>query len=76
MPFDKTSGKHRAMRDLLRELGVPNPDNDNFYSIGSTVTTESIRTALIALRGLKTQIRSVGKQMIDIAGEENREGKN
>jgi hypothetical protein len=54
------------MRDLLVELGVPDPERDYFYSSGSTVTEAAISSALQALRGYKDQVRLAAQSVIDL----------
>jgi len=66
MSFDPKSNKHCAMRDLLVELGVPDPERDYFYSSGSTVTEAAISSALQALRGYKDQVRLAAQSVIDL----------
>ena len=56
MVFDTKSNKHKIMRELLKELNVDNPERDNFYSTGSTVTEAALSTALDSLKKYKSYI--------------------
>lgn len=67
MPYDPNSNKHHVMRDLLVELGVPDPERDYFYSRGSTVTEAAVSAALQALRNYKEQVRNAAQSVIDLS---------
>ncbi len=49
MTYNPQSSKHRAMRNLLRSLGVASPENPDFYSEGGTVTKDGIEAAQHAI---------------------------
>jgi len=67
MSYDPNSNKHRAMRDLLVELAVQDPERDYFYSSGSTVTEAAISAALQALRNYRAQVRNAAQSVIDLS---------
>ena len=69
MNFKQSSNKHRAMRDLLSELGVSNPENDIYYSRSGTVTKAAITAALSALREYRIQVRQAAKSKVDLSSK-------
>ena len=69
MAFDQGSPKHKVMRELLAELGVAEPENDAFYSRGSTVATEALKTALQSLKRHKREVGELARKLATLAGE-------
>lgn len=66
MTYEPNSHKHQVMKDLLIELGVPDPERDYFYSRGSTVTEAAISAALERVREYKKQVRETAQSLIDL----------
>jgi hypothetical protein len=63
MSFEPKSEKHCFMRDLLVELGVDDPERDDFYSTGSTVQAPAISAALEAVRDFKSSVRDFADRL-------------
>jgi len=66
MTFDPASSKHQAMRTLLFELGVPDPESGEFYSQGGTVTEAAVITALTSFQNYKSRVRNATQTVINL----------